>query len=153
MPMAITKHDLPHVRERWPEVRGALRADGYRPIAVSAVDGTGLEDLRGVLATALEDVEAAHAPAADAEAGMRIHRFDPLEEGWQVVAEAGGLRIRGGRIERAAAQTDFENPESRERFQRTLERLGIEAELRRRGAQSGTSVRIGRVELEWADEV
>ena len=153
MPMAVTKHDLPHVRERWPQVRGALRADGYRPIAVSAVDGTGLEDLRGVLATALEDVEAAHAPAADAEAGMRIHRFDPLEEGWQVVAEAGGLRIRGGRIERAAAQTDFENPESRERFQRTLERLGIEAELRRRGAQSGTSVRIGRVELEWADEV
>jgi len=52
----------------------------------------------------------------------------------------------------AAARTDFENPESRDRFQRTLERLGIDAELRRLGAGAGTMVRIGRTELEWGDD-
>ena len=152
MPMVVTKHDLPAVRERWPQVRAALKADGYRPIAVTAIDGTGLEDLRHALDEALNEVEATAAGGADADSGVRVHRFDPLAEGWQVVAEAGALRVRGRRIESAAARTNFENAESRERFQHTLERLGIEAELRRRGAQAGTSVRIGQVELEWADE-
>ena len=41
--------------------------------------------------------------------------------------------MSGRRIERIAAQTDFENEESAERFQHDLARLGIEAELRRRG--------------------
>ena len=62
------------------------------------------------------------------------------------------LRVRGRRIETTAARTDFANDESRDRFQRTLERMGIDAELRRLGARSGTMVRIGSVELEWGDE-
>jgi GTPase len=69
-----------------------------------------------------------------------------------VVAEGDALRVRGRRIETTAARTDFDNDESRERFQRTLERLGIDAELRRQGAGTGTLVRIGKAELEWADE-
>jgi GTP-binding protein len=91
-------------------------------------------------------------PRLSAPAEMRIHRFDPLEAGWEVIAEGEGLRVRGRRIETTAARTDFTNDESRERFQRTLERLGIDAELRRRGAHDGTVVRIGGVELEWGDE-
>jgi GTP-binding protein len=83
---------------------------------------------------------------------MRVHRFDPLEEGWEVVAEADGLRVRGRRIEAAAVRTDFENEESRMRFERLLDRLGIDAELRRQGAAPGMTVHIGSVELEWGDE-
>jgi GTP-binding protein len=83
---------------------------------------------------------------------MRVHRFDPLDTGWQVVAEEGGLRVRGRRIESAASRIDFSNEESRDRFQRTLERMGIDAELRRQGAAPGSMVRIGKVELEWGDD-
>jgi GTP-binding protein len=151
MPMVVTKHDLPQVRERWPEVRRRLTEAGYRPLAVSAHDGTGLDELRKELAAALDEAERRGAEAA-AQAPMRVHRFDPLDAGWQVVAEPTGLRVRGRRIEAAAARTDFENPESRDRFQRTLERLGIDAELRRQGAGPGTLVRIGRAELEWGDD-
>jgi GTPase len=152
MPMVVTKHDLAAVQERWSQVSALLKAEGHRPIAVSAVDGTGLDVLRTAFARALDEVEAARARMPLPEAEVLVHRFDPLEQGWQVVAEGDALRVRGRTIERAAARTDFENIESRERFQRTLERLGIDAELRRRGAQAGTSVRIGRIELEWADE-
>jgi len=151
MPMVVTKHDLPDMRDRWPEVRRRLSDAGYRPLAVSAHDGTGLDELRRVLAEALVEAESRAAEPA-AEDSVRVHRFDPLDAGWQVVAEPSGLRVRGRRIETAAARTDFENPESRDRFQRTLERLGIDAELRRMGAAPGTMVRIGRTELEWGDE-
>jgi GTP-binding protein len=150
MPMVVTKLDLSEARERWPEVGEALRADGASPIAVSAHDGTGLEELRRRLAQALDDADARveeHEPAE-----MRIHRFDPLAEGWQVVAEGDAFRVRGRRIETAAARTDFDNDESRDRFWRMLERHGIDVELRRRGAGPGTTVHIGEAELEWGEE-
>jgi GTP-binding protein len=150
MPMVVTKHDLPLVRERWPALRASLRAAGHKPIAVSAHAGTGLAELRRALAEALDEA-AAREPVAAAPTEMRVHRFDPLDAGWQVVAEADALRVRGRRIEASAARTDFENPESRERFQRSLERLGIDAELRRLGASAGTTVRIGTIELEWEE--
>ncbi|MGH2444685.1 MAG: GTPase ObgE [Candidatus Limnocylindria bacterium] len=149
MPIVVTKLDLAEVRERWPELRDALRSGGTGPIGVSAHDGTGLDELRATLATALEQ---ATAEAATTPEEMRVHRFDPLAEGWQVVAEDGALRVSGRRVETAAARTDFENPESRDRFWRLLERLGIDVELRERGAAPGTMVRIGGTELEWGDD-
>ena len=151
MPMVVTKQDLPDVHAAWPATHRALRATGAQPIAVSAHAGTGLRDLRATLAEALDEAQrrSADAPVPGA---VRLHRFDPLDAGWQVIAEADGLRVRGRRIETTAARTNFENDESRDRFQRILERMGIDAELRRLGARSGTMVRIGSVELEWGDE-
>ena len=63
--------------------------------------------------------------------------------------EDGAFRVRGKRIERIAAQTNFDVEESAERFQRDLARLGIDDELRRAGVQPGDTVRIGSTELEW----
>ena len=151
MPMVVTKQDLPDVHAAWPAIRRALKASGAQPIAVSAQAGTGLRELRTALAEALDEAERRSA-AVPQPGAVRLHRFDPLDAGWQVIAEADGLRVRGRRIETSAARTDFANDESRDRFQRTLERLGIDAELRRLGARSGTMVRIGSVELEWGDE-
>ena len=151
MPMVVTKQDLPDVHAAWPAIRRALRATGAQPIAVSAHAGTGLRELRASLADALDEAQRGSA-AAPVSGAVRLHRFDPLDAGWQVIAEADGLRVRGRRIETTAARTNFENDESRDRFQRTLERMGIDAELRRLGARSGTMVRIGSVELEWGDE-
>ena len=151
MTLVVTKLDLPEVRERWPELRVALRAGGHEPLAVSAHDGTGLDELRVALASAL-DAAASRAEEQASDDEVRVHRFDPLAEGWEVVAEGDGLRVRGRRIETTASRTDFENEESRDRFWRLLERMGIDAELRRAGAGPGTLVRIGRAELEWGDE-
>jgi GTP-binding protein len=149
--MVVTKQDLPAVHQRWPALRKQLRAAGTEPIAVSAHAGTGLRELTSAVHRALDEAEQSLA-AEPARGTVRLHRFDPLDAGWQVIAEADGLRVRGRRIETTASRTDFANEESRDRFQRTLERLGIDAELRRLGAQAGTMVRIGSVELEWGDE-
>ena len=58
----------------------------------------------------------------------------------------------GRRIERIAAQTNFDIEESAERFQRDLERLGADAALRQAGILPGDTVRVGAVELEWEAE-
>jgi len=145
MPLVVTKLDLPEVREAWP----ALHRRAPEAIGVSAHDGTGLEALRAALGAALDLAAEAQQPS---EEQVRVHRFDPLESGWQVRAEGDALRVLGRRVETAAARTDFDNPESRDRFWRLLERLGIDAELRRLGAAPGTTVHVGRAELEWGDE-
>jgi GTP-binding protein len=87
-------------------------------------------------------------------AGVVVHRLDGgAGDAFSVVRDADGIvRVRGRRIERIVAQTDFENEESAERFQRDLARMGIDAELRRQGVGAGDTVRIGGVELEWSAE-
>ena len=57
--------------------------------------------------------------------------------------------MSGKRIERLVAQTNFDNEESAERFQRELVRSGIDAALRKAGIRPGDTVRVGAFELEW----
>jgi GTP-binding protein len=151
MRLVVSKLDLPEVRERFPAIRRELSADPAA-IGVSAHDGTGLAELGRAIEDALGEADRVDAQRQTAREDVHVVRFDPLAEGWQVLAEAGGVRVRGRRVEAAANRTDFENEESRARFERLLARLGIEAELRRIGVQAGTTVRIGRAELEWGEE-
>jgi GTP-binding protein len=83
-------------------------------------------------------------------AGVVVHRIEPSDDGFAVETESdGAFRVRGKRIERIAAQTNFDVEESADRFQKSLARLGIDDELRRRGIVPGDLVRIGSTELEW----
>jgi GTP-binding protein len=82
-------------------------------------------------------------------AGVVVHRIEAMGDGFAVSREEDAFRVRGKRIERIAAQTNFEVEESAERFQRDLARLGIDDELRRAGIEPGDTVRIGATELEW----
>jgi GTP-binding protein len=81
-----------------------------------------------------------------------VHRFEGRDDGFVVERDADGtLRVRGARMERLVSQTDFRNEESVARFQRELNRSGVERELERAGVATGDLVRIGRHELEWGE--
>ena len=80
---------------------------------------------------------------------MVVHRLESAPDLFSVRRENGSYRVIGRRIERLAAQTDFENEESAERFQRDLAKLGVERELVKAGVNTGDTVLIGAVELEW----
>jgi GTP-binding protein len=152
MLVAFNKLDLEGVRERWPAFRGARSADGLPVLAISAVTGEGVPALRRALAELLPSAEELGAPPEPA--GIVVHRFESAGDAFDVEHDAdGALRVRGRRIERLAAQTNFDNDESAERFQRDLARLGIDAQLRRAGVRPGDTVRIGSVELEWEPEL
>jgi GTP-binding protein len=120
-------------------------------VAISASTGEGIERFRTALVVLLPSAEELAAPSEPA--GVVVHRFESAGDAAQVAAENGGVRVRGRRIERLAAQTDFGNDESAQRFQRDLARLGIDEQLRRAGVAPGDTVRIGSVELEWSPEL
>jgi GTP-binding protein len=82
-------------------------------------------------------------------AGVVVHQLQAAGDGFTVEREDLAFRVRGKRIERIVVQTNFDNEESAERFQRELVRLGIDGALRKAGIRPGDSVRIAGHELEW----
>lgn len=148
MIVAFNKLDVAAARDAWPAFRDARGREGLETVAIAAATGEGLDGLRARLAVLLPDLDDLAAPPEPA--GVVVHRIEAMGDGFAVEHdEDGAFRVRGKRIERIAAQTNFDVEESAERFQRELARLGIDAELRRAGIVAGDLVRIGATELEW----
>jgi GTP-binding protein len=145
--VAFNKLDLAAAAEAWAPFRAARAAEGVPARAIAAATGRGLDELRSGLADLLPSAVEMAAPPEPS--GVVVHRPESVDAGFVVEREGDGFRVRGRRIERVAAQTNFDVEESAERFQRDLARLGVEDELRRAGVAPGDTVRIGSTELEW----
>ena len=133
MIVAFNKIDRPAAEAAWPAFRAARQRDGLPCVAISAAGGDGRAGASG---------PARRAPAGRrgaGSAGRAGRRRRPPDRERSPTASSSSARptapsgSRGRRIERIAAQTDFEVDESADRFQRDLARLGIDAELRRAG--------------------
>lgn len=147
MLVAFNKLDLASAREAWPAFRAAMDEAGVTTLAVSAEVGTGLAELRDAVGALLPDADALAEPPAPA--GVVVHRLEAAGDGFALDRVDGVLRVQGKRIERLVAQTNFDNEESAERFQRDLVRTGIDGALRSAGVRPGDTVRIGASELVW----
>jgi GTPase len=148
MLVVFNKIDVPAARDAWPDFRRAREQEGLTTVPISAATGEGLDGVRTQLADLLPDAAELAGPPEPTE--VVVHRIEAMADGFVVERlEAGVYRVRGNRIERVAAQTNFDVEESAERFQRDLARLGIDDELRRAGIVPGDLVRIGATELEW----
>ncbi len=144
---ALNKMDVPEVRERWPKIRQALVQAGAEVMAISAVSGEGTRELLRQVATLLE----ATPPEPPAEVVPVLRPHERAEDTFEIVREPDGIyRVRGERIERAAAMTPWGNEEAVDRFQRILRATGVWQALEEAGIEIGDTVRIGRIELEWS---
>jgi len=148
--VVANKMDLPDAREHLAAFTRARARENLPVIAISAEQRTGIDELVAALAALLPDADELARPAEST--GVVVHRFESGPDVFSVQREGEGYRVVGRRIERLAAQTNFDNPESAQRFQRDLAKLGVERELNRAGVVAGDTVHIGTVELEWDDE-
>ncbi|HEX8026412.1 MAG TPA: Obg family GTPase CgtA, partial [Candidatus Limnocylindrales bacterium] len=148
--VAFNKLDRPAAAEAWPAFRAARTAEGRPVVGIAAATGEGLDGLLQALGQVLPS--AAELAAAPEPSGVVVHRVEPVGAVTVSRDPDGAWRVTGRRLDRLAAQTDFSIAESAERFQRTLERFGVDAELREAGVEPGDLVRFGKMELEWAAE-
>lgn len=148
--VAFNKIDVPEVLARWPSIEKQLlarKAGGkIKPMAISAMARTNVRQLllkaAEELANLPEEVVADEIPVYRMEVDPGEFTIKAIDQGW---------RVSGQAIERAAAMTYWEYDQSVRRFQRILQSLGIEEELRSLGVQEGDTVMIGEYELEWSD--
>jgi GTP-binding protein len=143
----FNKMDLPSASEAWPAFQAAMGEREIRALAISAESGAGLAELREAVGELLPDADGMIAPPDPA--GVVVHRLEAAGDGFTIEREDDAYRVRGKRIERLVAQTNFDNEESAERFQRELVRTGIDPALRKAGIRPGDAVRVGAYELEW----
>jgi GTP-binding protein len=148
--VAFNKIDLPDVIDRWPKVKERLIDKGANkfsePIAISAIAKTNLRELlynaARISAETSKSIEFDQLPVYRVEIDPQAFTIEKYADGW---------RVKGEAIERAAAMTYWEYDQSVRRFQRILQSLGVEDELREAGAKEGDTVIIGKYELEWFD--
>ena len=145
--VAGNKLDLTGAGENLELLKKAVEEDdpGTGVWGISAATGAGVDELVRHLAETVD----------------RLSREprEPLEEPEVVpeqpyeaftVEKRGDIFIvRGAKVEKLTAQTDFENEEAFHRFQMYCRRSGIEEELIRQGAREGDTVAIGDKEFHF----
>jgi GTP-binding protein len=145
--VAFNKMDLPETQARWPLVRDALRQRGYEVLAISGLTRQGTRELLYRAAQRLAELP----PPQAAPSAAPVLRPDLEEDHFSVEREGAGWRVRGAHIERIARRTRWDLYEAVNRFQKTLERMGITQALEEAGVQVGDTVLIGETELEWGE--
>lgn len=143
--VALNKVDVPEAKDLADLVRPDLEARGYRVFEISTVSHEGLRQLN----FALGDIVAQHrAELAAAPAPERvIIRPQGSRREFEIRVEGGTYgnvyRILGAKPLRWVQQTDFQNEEAVGFLADRLEKLGVEDELFRVGAEAGSTVVIG----------
>jgi len=144
--VAVNKIDLPDVKERWPKLKASLTKKGYKPMAISAVTG---ENVRELLWEASRQLAVAPVIVQQAELPVYKPAEDPRE--FHIEEQGDVFILTGAAIERAAEMTYWEYDDSVRRFQKLMERLGVDDALRKAGIQEGQIVRIKDYELVWEE--
>ena len=122
-------------------------------LAVSSVDGAGIEQLRRAILEAVPEGEGkAVQPASDAEPRFEAEHIVYRPEGDQGFdverVEDGVFEVRGRGIELLVARHDLENPEALAYLEQRLGDIGVLAALRSAGFEPGDEVRIGELAFE-----
>jgi GTP-binding protein len=149
--VALNKADLPQVKDRINEVKSGLAKLGQSVdeqdfFVISAIAGTNVRRLLYRVAQKLSQI-----PPESSQLEMPVYRLESEPRAYEITHREDGWHISGEAIERAAAMTYWEYYQSVRRFQRILETLGIDEELREAGVMPGDSVFIGEHELEWEE--
>ncbi|TPF92748.1 GTPase ObgE [Bifidobacterium sp. UTBIF-78] len=167
----LNKIDVPEARDLADFVRPEFEKLGLKVFEISTASHEGLKELNFALSALVKEMreEVANREQAEEEARVVIK---PLESGRRTRrADQGGtaldftverreldngevfFEVLGTKPERWVVQTNFDNDEAVGYLADRLAKLGVEDELRRKGARPGDNIRIGRgnnaVDFDW----
>ncbi|MBI3174291.1 MAG: GTPase ObgE [Chloroflexi bacterium] len=146
--VALNKIDQPEVQERLKELKSAFKKKKVELRTISALART---DTRDLLLAAVQKL-AETPPLEEFEAPVPVYRPEADPNQFTISREDdASWRISGAGIERAAAMTYWEHDGSVRRFQRLMEKLGVDEALRKAGIEEGDTVHVGDYELEWQE--
>jgi GTP-binding protein len=153
--VALNKIDLPDGRDMAEFVKADLEKRGYRVFPISAASREGLKELNWALAELVNQARADR-EAVPAKPRITLMQKKRSEGSFTVTKEFYDgeeiFRIVGVKPERWVAQTQFGNEEAIGYLGDRLAKLGVEQELFKAGAVSGSTVVIGEgngVVFDW----
>jgi len=145
--VALNKIDQPDVQERLKAIRASFKKKKIELFTLSAMARTNTRDILIAAYQKLADV-----PIEVVDETLPVYRPEVDPNLFKISrAEDGNWRVSGVAIERSAKMTYFEHDGSLRRFQKMLEKLGVDNALREAGVEEGDTVFIGAFELEWKE--
>lgn len=116
---------------------------GTKVMAVSSLKKSGVKELLYELlkiSQAAKKKEIEEAPKQE----IPIIRPEFDDQAWKVEKTDNGFLVTGRKIERFASRTRFDNDFSMQRLRDIFRKMGIARELRRKGAEAGDTIQIGK---------
>ena len=119
-------------------------------ILVSAVTTQGIDQLKAQILTVVENNRhALEVEAHQNESYDSVYEYVPTSAGGtSIEREDDAWRVGGDAIVRAVIQTDWDNEEAVDHFQKRFKKMGIEDKLFAAGAKNGDEVRIADVSFD-----
>ncbi|SFX09475.1 GTP-binding protein [Thermoactinomyces sp. DSM 45891] len=154
--IAANKMDLPDAEEQLEFFKEQLGKDV--PIfPISSVTKKGLRELLFAAANLLDKVEEeiANQPeeVSTGPVGRKLYKSEAPEVPFTIRRENEVFVIEGTQIEKLILMTNFNYHDGLMRFSKIMKDMGVEAELRQRGAEEGSTIRIGEMEFEFTENL
>ncbi|WP_374017211.1 GTPase ObgE [Paenibacillus thiaminolyticus] len=154
--VAANKMDMPQAEENLEAFREqvrALKGDEIEIMPISSLTKQGIQELLYKAMDMLERLPDTHVEeVADVEE-RKIYRYKKKEEkpSFTIRRENDTFVIESEAIEGMLKRMQMTSHDAILRFARTLRRMGVDEELRKRGAEDGTIIRIGDFEFEFVE--
>ena len=145
--LVCNKTDLGGWEENLARLKAKAEAAGTPVFCVSAATGKGFEPLLDKAA----DMLATLPPIQHFAEEERLEDANQLDNHFEISRDGKVFVVSGGAMDHLIDSVNFDDEESVSWFHRTLRRIGVIDELRRCGAQEGSTVRIADMEFDFVD--
>ena len=145
--VVANKIDILEDESVYEEFKTTLEERGYKVFKMSAATREGIDDVIAYVSQILKDAEEIELVSEDE---LYVPELDDAEEeGLQVEIEDGVYVVTGKSLRRIMYSVNFEDMESIQFFQKTMESQGVFDKLREMGIEDGDTVKIYDIEFEF----
>jgi GTPase len=150
--IAANKMEMPDAEENLQRFKEQLE-DDVQVFPISAISQKGVKELLFAVADVLDHTDEFPMEQAKDETDTRVmYKHEPDPRKYFISRDDDGAYVlTGNEIEKLFKMTDFSRDESIKRFARQLRTMGVDDELRERGAKNGDTIRLLEFEFEFVD--
>lgn len=144
--IVVNKQDLTEGEKVFKQIKRSFKSQTV--LAASGVSGEGIPALLAEVAKLIDNIP--HQKMNVAPQAIHV-KLEP--DFWVIRRGDGFYEVKGKKVERLVAMTNFRLPEAVQRTQNILKKIGVERELSSAGAKSGDGVKILNFEFEFKPEL
>lgn len=152
MDMPESEENLKSFKEKLAALKEDEFADDIQVFPISAISHKGMNNLLSATADVLDVTSEFPLYELEDEDETVMYKHTPEEKGFEITRDPDAAWVLSGeKLEKTFKMTNFEHDESIMRFARQLRAMGVDEEMRARGAKDGDIVRIMKYEFEFVE--
>jgi GTP-binding protein len=151
--IVANKMDLPDSEENFKRFRDKISSvSDIAVFPISAATSQGIQNVLYAVADLLDQIPVIPIVEEVEEIEERkVYRLEKQPEPFFVNKENDVFVVEGADIEKLVKMTNFTREDSARRFAHIMRKMGVDAALRGKGAEPGSTVRIGELEFDFLE--